>query len=124
VTLSRRTLLELMREHPAVTDALLTSLGHMIRRLTERASDLVFLDLTGRVAKLLLSFAEEIGSDIDDGTMLDLQLTQTDLAAMVGGTRQSVNQILRTFERRGYLELRGRRIIVKSKDALTRLSER
>jgi CRP/FNR family cyclic AMP-dependent transcriptional regulator len=51
---------------------------------------------------------------------LDFHFTQTDLAAMVGGSRQSVNQILRTFERRGYLALQGRKIILKRPDQLRR----
>jgi CRP/FNR family cyclic AMP-dependent transcriptional regulator len=47
-------------------------------------------------------------------------MTQTDLAGMVGGSRQSVNQILRSFERRGYLELRGRQIRLKQPELLRR----
>jgi CRP/FNR family cyclic AMP-dependent transcriptional regulator len=47
-------------------------------------------------------------------------LTQTDLAGMVGASRQSVNQILQGFGRRGLVEVRGRRIIVRRLDLLRR----
>jgi Crp-like helix-turn-helix domain len=47
-------------------------------------------------------------------------LTQTDLAGMVGASRQSVNQILQGFARRGYLQVRGRRIVVQRLDLLRR----
>jgi CRP-like cAMP-binding protein len=47
-------------------------------------------------------------------------MTQSDLAAMVGGSRQSVNHILHEFERRGYLGLEGQRLIVKDLEALRR----
>ena len=47
-------------------------------------------------------------------------MTQSDLAAMVGGSRQSVNQILHLFERRGYLRLEGHTLIVKDLEALRR----
>jgi CRP-like cAMP-binding protein len=47
-------------------------------------------------------------------------MTQSDLASMVGGSRQSVNQILRTFERRTYLEIHGRKVIIKQPELLRR----
>lgn len=120
LVLTRTTLLELLREHQELADSLLRSLGAMIRRLTEQAADLVFLDLHGRVAKLLTTLADERGQPGDAGVVLDLHLTQTDLASMVGGSRQSVNQILRSFEGRGYVELRGRTIVLKQPDLLRR----
>jgi CRP-like cAMP-binding protein len=120
LALTRPTLLELLEGSRALTDALLRSIGNMVRRLTEQASDLVFLDLYGRVAKLLLGFADSRGREAEDGIVLDLAMTQTDLAAMVGGSRQSVNQILRRFEKRGIVELRGRTVVIKEPALLRR----
>jgi CRP/FNR family transcriptional regulator, cyclic AMP receptor protein len=120
LAIGRGPLLEVLRDHPEATDALLRSLGAVVRRLTEQAADLVFLDLHGRVAKLLLGLADHQQPPAEGEVQLDLHFTQTDLAAMVGGSRQSVNQILRTFERRGYLALQGRKIILKQPDQLRR----
>ncbi|MFN2488624.1 MAG: Crp/Fnr family transcriptional regulator [Actinomycetota bacterium] len=120
LSLTRGTLIDLMSRHPGLTETLLRSLGGVVRRLTEQASDLVFLDLHGRVAKLLLALAEERGERRGDETLLDLHMTQSDLAGMVGGSRQSVNQILRSFERRGYLEFHGRQVVVKRPEVLRR----
>ena len=120
LTLSRSTLIELLQSHPALAQALLASLGGLVRRLTEQAADLVFLDLHGRVAKLLLLLAEERGRRENQEILLDLQVTQGDLAAMVGGSRQSVNHILQAFQRRGYLEIKGRRIALKDLQALAK----
>ena len=61
LTLSRETVLALLTRHPSVLDALLRSLGGLVRQLGEQAGDLVFLDLPGRVAKLLLHLAEAHG---------------------------------------------------------------
>ena len=108
LALDRTTLLDVVRRHPDLLDGLLRSLGGALRRLTEQAADLVFLDLHGRVAKLVVGLVEREGTD--GGSVLDLQLTQTDLAEMVGGSRQSVNQILHSFERRGFIEMEGRQI--------------
>ena len=120
LSLTRSTLLEVMHEHPELTESLLRSIGGVVRRLTEQASDLVFLDLHGRVAKLLLALAAERGEKRGEEIMLDLHMTQSDLAGMVGGSRQSVNQILRTFERRGYLEFHGRQVVLKEPELLRR----
>ena len=120
LTLSRGTLIELLQGHPTLAQALLSSLGGLVRRLTEQAADLVFLDLHGRVAKLLLALAEERGRHEGQEVLLDLHVTQSDLAAMVGGSRQSVNHILHAFQRRGYLEIEGRRIALKDLRALAK----
>lgn len=120
LAIGRTHLLEVLRDRPEATDSLLRSLGAVVRRLTEQAADLVFMDLHGRVAKLLLGLADHQQPSADDEVELDFHFTQTDLAAMVGGSRQSVNQILRTFERRGYLALQGRKIILKRPDQLRR----
>jgi CRP/FNR family cyclic AMP-dependent transcriptional regulator len=95
---NRAALLEALRESPELADRLLRSLGSMVRRLTDQAADLVFLDLHGRVAKLLLTLDDERGTGGTDDRSLDLGMTQSDLANMVGGSRQSVNQVLRSFE--------------------------
>jgi CRP/FNR family cyclic AMP-dependent transcriptional regulator len=120
LSLTRTTLLEVMSEHPSLSEALLRSLGRLVRRLTEQASDLVFLDLHGRVAKLLLGLADERGEARGDEISLDLHMTQSDLAGLVGGSRQSVNQILRSFERRGFLAFHGRTVVLKRPGELRR----
>ena len=120
LVLTRPTLLELLAQHPTLTDSLLRSLGAVLRRLTEQTSDLVFLDLHGRVAKLLLNLALEQRAEANELSVLDLHMTQSDLAGMVGGSRQSVNQILQYFQGRGYIKLDGRRVELLRPDLLRR----
>lgn len=118
--LQRAPFIEILHQSPGITDSLMQSLGRVLRRLTEQASDLVFLDLHGRVAKLLVNLALDRGIETDNGLELDLHLTQTDLAGLVGGSRQSVNQILKSFESRGSVEMLGRKMVVKNLDQLKR----
>ncbi|MFZ2119128.1 MAG: Crp/Fnr family transcriptional regulator [Pseudonocardiaceae bacterium] len=120
LTLTRATLLDLMSRQPGVTDVVLRSLGTLVRHMIAQAADLVFMDLHGRVAKLLLRMIEDLSDAPGQLVSLDLKMTQSDLAAMVGGTRQSVNQILHQFERRGYLSIEGQRLVVKDLDAIRR----
>lgn len=98
---------------PAAARALAGSIAASLRRLTDEAADLVFLDLPRRVAKILLSQPRT-----DDGS-IGLRMSQEELARQVGGTRQSVNAALRGFERRGWIEVHDRTITVRQRDALS-----
>lgn len=55
----RAELLRLLRSEEKVAEALLRALGTMVRRTTRQVTDLVFLDLRGRVARQLLLLAED-----------------------------------------------------------------
>lgn len=118
--ISHTALTGLMKTDPLLLDAVLSSVGALVRRLTEQASDLVFLDLGGRVAKLLVRLAEERGRDRDGLLTLDLGLTQSDLAHMVGGSRPPVNRILQGLAARGLIAMDGRAIVIRDAAALRR----
>jgi CRP/FNR family transcriptional regulator, cyclic AMP receptor protein len=105
LSLSRAEFFGLLRSQPTVLEPLMRQLGTMVRRLTEQAADHVFLDLAGRVAKALLRLASP-------GSPPVVAITQTRLAEMSGGTRQSVNQVLRGFAQRGLVHLEGRRVLL------------
>ena len=107
---------ELSSRVPSVTQALMTSIAATLRRLTEAASDLVFLDLPRRVAKVLLSQPR------DDESVIRPKTSQEELAHQVGGARQSVNAALRGFERRGWIEVHDRAVTVKQAAELGRFA--
>lgn len=112
----REVIQDLCGRAPSVAQALASSLAAMLRRLTEEASDLVFLDLPRRVAKVLLSQPRD-----DDGVIAQ-KMTQEELARRVGGARQSVNAALRGFERRGWIQVRTQAVTVKQAAALSRFA--
>lgn len=108
------------RRQPVLYESLLRSVSNIVRRLTDQTSDFVFLDLLGRTAKLLLRLGVRRDVDGQPIIMVDLPLTQSDLAAMVGTSRQSVNQALRTLEKLRCIDIAGRAIAVTDADALRR----
>jgi CRP/FNR family transcriptional regulator, cyclic AMP receptor protein len=112
----RQEIQEICARVPSAAQALTASIAATLRRLTDAAADLIFLDLPRRVAKLLLSQPSD-----DDGT-IRLKSSQEELAHQVGGTRQSVNAALRDFERRGWIDSRDRIITVKQTAALGRFA--
>jgi len=86
---------ELLADEPVIRDHILSGLAQEVRRLTKHVEELHFLDIAGRLAARLARLAEEQGRpDPDGGIRLDGPITQGDLAAMVGSTRQSVNKLL------------------------------
>lgn len=109
---------KLLEDDPHMMRGLLRGLGALLRRLTDQTADLVFLDLPGRVAKFLMASVDE--RDAEGGIALELELTQSDIAAMVGGSRQSVNQAMKTLERRGYIVASGRTIMITDQAGLRR----
>ncbi|MPZ28080.1 MAG: cyclic nucleotide-binding domain-containing protein, partial [Micromonosporaceae bacterium] len=115
LALSRVAFLDLVHSNPAILDAVMRSLGGLIRRLTEQNADYVFLDLPGRVAKALVRLA---GDSL--APMVTIELNQSQLAEMAGGSRQSVNQAIGSFAGRGWLRTEGRRIVVTDLPALRR----
>lgn len=95
--------------------ALLWSMGqHLTRRLNEArgmSADRVFLDLAARTAKSILDLA----GDADE---FDLPVTQEELAAVVGASRERVNKAIASFVRLGWLEQKGRHYTVLDRDQL------
>jgi CRP/FNR family transcriptional regulator, cyclic AMP receptor protein len=99
----RDELIRLLRSDGQVADAMLRSLGAMVRRSTRQIIDLAFLDMQGRLARQLLQLA-------GDGHSLLPLVSQNELASMVGSARQTVNLALRRLEQEGRIRLAGRRI--------------
>jgi CRP-like cAMP-binding protein len=119
LTLSRTAFLDVLRDNPSLAEPLLRSLGNLVRRLSEQASDFVFLDLPGRVAKVLVRLAEDSGPEVA-GVPVEVAVTQGRLAEMAGGSRQSINQILQSFQQRGLIEVQGRRVLICRPEQLRR----
>ena len=120
IVIGRAPLIALMHRSPELLDVLLRSMGALVRRLTERATDLVFLDLAARVAKLLLREAEGLSGEQRQGALVDLGLTQTELAQMVGASRPAVNRVLQSLAARGSISIDGHKIIINDPTALGR----
>jgi CRP-like cAMP-binding protein len=125
LTLPRDQFRALADAEPAIRSALLEAMARELRRLTKHVAELHFLDLTGRLAARLVRLAEEHGERLPDGSVrLDAPLTQSDLAAMIGATRQSVNKLLGEFEEEGLLRLERDSIVVADVPALARAARR
>lgn len=125
LVLSRDRFRELIATEAGARDALLAVLAGELRRLTRHVEELHFLDMTGRLAARLARLADEAGVPGEGGTIrLDGPLTQGDLAAMIGATRQSVNKLLGTFVDDGLIRLERDAIVILDLAGLGRTARR
>src|SRR4051794_17011110 len=110
----------LLTERPGVAVQLLMALAQRLRRTNEAMADLVFTDVPGRVAKALLDLAEKFGAQESDGLRVRHDLTQEELAQLVGASRETVNKALSEFAHRGWLRIEGRSVLLLDPERLAR----
>lgn len=111
--MSRETFAGLVEGDSPFRWRVLTGVAERVRRLTDQLAEVHFLDLAGRLALQLARVAEEAAPGVATEIQLSRSLTQSDLAAMIGGTRQRVNQILGDFAEEDLvaIDARGIRIL-------------
>jgi CRP/FNR family transcriptional regulator len=81
-------------------------------------ADLVFTDVPGRVAKQLLDLAERFGQRVEDGVRVHHDLTQEELAQLVGASRETVNKALADFAQRGWLRIEAKAVVIMDMERL------
>jgi CRP/FNR family transcriptional regulator, cyclic AMP receptor protein len=103
---------------PEVAWHLLQALAQRLRRINEVKADLVFTDVPGRVAKALLDLAERFGVQTPEGIQVNHDLTQEELAQLVGASRETVNKALADFAVRGWIQLAAKSVLISDSDRL------
>jgi CRP-like cAMP-binding protein len=123
MALPRTVFRDLLDADPGLRDALLAGLAHELRSLTRHVEELHFLDLAGRLAMRLSRLARD-ADPVSREVRLDWPYTQSDLASMIGGTRQSVNKLLSGLVDDGLVIIERDTLIIPDVDALARQAER
>ncbi|MCX6461581.1 MAG: Crp/Fnr family transcriptional regulator [Actinobacteria bacterium] len=118
--LSHQALRPWLTGRPEVAEALLQALAQRVRRTNDNLSELVFSDVPGRVAKALLDLGEKFGESRADGLFVEHDLTQEELAQLVGASRETVNKALADFVARGWIRLESRSVTITDLDRLQR----
>jgi CRP/FNR family cyclic AMP-dependent transcriptional regulator len=102
----------MLQDHPEVSLHMLQALARRLRRANDVVADLVFTDVPGRVAKNLLDLADRFGEQEKDGLHVHHDLTQEELAQLVGASRETVNKALADFAARGWLQISARSVLI------------
>lgn len=120
LALSHKDLLPWLSGRPEVARGLLNQLAARLRRSNDTLADLVFADVPGRVAKQLLELSSRFGVPSDEGVRVVHDLTQEELAQLVGASRETVNKALADFAARGWVRLEQRSVVILDMDRITR----
>lgn len=120
VFISRKDFQSFCREHPDVALKVIAVVGSRLRRLVGIIEELSFTTVRQRLIALLLRLAETAGTPSKEGVRLELVKSHQDLAAELGTVRELVSRNLSRLQAEGFLEVDGRKIVVKELAGLKR----
>ena len=119
-TMNSEMLKQWVADHPAIAQQLLRVLARRLRRTNANLADLIFTDVPGRVAKTLLQLANRFGVQEGGALRVNHDLTQEEIAQLVGASRETVNKALATFAHRGWIRLEGKSVLIVDTEHLAR----
>ncbi|BDH59472.1 Crp/Fnr family transcriptional regulator [Tsukamurella sp. PLM1] len=120
MTMDREALRAWIRDRPEIAEQLLRVLARRLRRTNNNLADLIFTDVPGRVAKQLLQLAQRFGTHENGALRVTHDLTQEEIAQLVGASRETVNKALADFAHRGWLRLEGKSVVITDSERLAR----
>ncbi len=95
--------------YPTIAVEITRQMGERMKRVESRVENLVFGDVRSRLAVVLLELAKDFGRDDGETCVIDIGVSQGELATLIGSTRQSVNAAMGTLKDDGILRLSGRK---------------
>jgi CRP/FNR family cyclic AMP-dependent transcriptional regulator len=119
-TLQRSDFQNVILKNPKIAILVLEAMSKRLRNTNNMVEDLIFLDVYGRVAKKLLELADAHGVKTEEGVIIDVRLTQQELASMVGASRESVNKVLGYFTDKKFISTDKHRITIHRVNDLKR----
>jgi len=121
-TLSYERFDDLVRRFPELALAIIRALSVRLRWVAQLAVTLETQSAPERICAVLLALSERFGAECHEGRLIDLTLTNENLAAIAGVSRQFANTTLRDLRRRGLLLIHRRHLIISDADALEQLA--
>jgi CRP/FNR family cyclic AMP-dependent transcriptional regulator len=120
VSMDRDALRAWIADRPDVAERLLRALARRLQRTDNNLVDMVFTDVPGRVAKQLLQLAQRFGTQEGDALRVTHDLTQEEIAQLVGASRETVNKALGDFAHRGWIQLKAKSMLIYDCEGLAR----
>ena len=108
----------LLSQHPSMAVSLLHIMSRRLRTAQEKVMNLALHDTARRLAFSLLKMAEEHGVQKSKGTLINLNLTNQELANLTGSSRETINRMLNSFKRAGAIDVDRQQIVVMDKNKL------
>jgi CRP/FNR family cyclic AMP-dependent transcriptional regulator len=109
-----------VREEPEIALKLIEILCSRLRRTTEQAEEVMFLDLPGRLAKALMRLVDADSADVRERK---ISITQKDLGNIIGMSRESTNKQLRIWEDKKWVRLERNAVVVLALDPIAAIAD-
>ena len=119
LTFNQTEFLELMKEDFELTKVVIDSLSIKIRRLYRQLRNTTPLKIEKRVAAKLWKLGKDYGVDVKEGTLINLDITITYLADMLGSQRETISRALKQLEILGLIKFQGKKIVIINKNNLS-----
>src|SRR6202171_3805728 len=116
VSMDRDALRAWIADRPEIAEQLLRVLARRLRRTNNNLADLIFTDVPGRVAKQLLQLPQRFGTQEGGALRVTHDLTQEEIAQLVGASRETVNKALADFAHRGWIRLEGKSVLISDSE--------
>jgi len=110
----------LLSQEPTLLAATVQALARVNREYIERLEDMTFRSIPSRLAKLFLHESTSYAGQIAEAPS---RLSQEEIAAILGTTREVVGRALRGLLNAGLLKKRGREFFIGDRNGLERLAE-
>lgn len=122
LVLERRDFQRHLEQNPRVAQRLLAILCQRLRRTSAALEESLFLEVPARLARVVLHLAQAYGIPAKGGTCIDVKLSQGQLGAIAGITRESVNKQLGLWREAGWVSVRNGYLTVMAAAALAELA--
>lgn len=117
-TIQQKDLSAIIKNMPELAISLIEKINQRLKEAEDRIADLVFRDVPGRIASILLKLSEQFGKKDVKGTQISIKLTHQELADMAGASRETVTTILNEFKEDGLVSIDEKYIIITDEKAL------
>jgi len=122
-TLKTEVLEQLIERHPAVALAIVRMLSDRLRQAEVRFAELAHKQVPARLASLILRLSASEGIVSREGIRIDTRYTHERLGTMIGSNREAVTRAMKELREKGAVEVVGRRIHLRDREALEREAE-
>ncbi|MBU5268529.1 Crp/Fnr family transcriptional regulator [Clostridium cochlearium] len=120
LSLSSNDMLKVMESNFTFNKGVIDSMGRKIRRLYRQLKNTVPIKMDKKLAAKLWKLSKDYGVKVNRGVLINLDITVTYLADMLGSSRETISRCISDFQKSNLIEFKDKKIIVKNRESLSR----
>lgn len=111
--------MEAMAKDFQLTKVIMNSMSRKIRRLYRQMKNSIPIKMDKKLAAKIWKLSKDYGVETKEGTLIDIDLSITYIASMLGSARETISKCMTKFEKEGLIKYKGKKIIVPDRNALS-----